>query len=401
MVLQVRKVVTGMRDYRKAALLLAAAIAASAAGPMTAMAAGPLSDRIGSGYDEETWAKLTDNVLEFDEVPLLIHEFNPSLKEQREKLEEMQDTLNANADELESHQRKMEQLKDSATADMDMTGIVQYATQEQILKYAASGMRTSAKSMLSRQSVRSMQKGEDQLTQAVQSLMIQHGSLNKQVEILRKVEELGEKQCQMMTNMQSQGLVTTKEVLDAQNSLLSTQGNIHKLESALINMKSILCTLTGWPADADPEIAPIPSVDLGRIETMNLEEDTRRAIGNNPQLIEQRHSNPGKTNAGIEARLDAINEGDQQMTIKMQELYDDVMIKKTAYEGAKAGYEAAQKTAASQERMYQMGMLSQVQYLGGQVSTYQKQAAYESADMNLRLAMDTYKWAAEGMITLD
>ena len=85
----------------------------------------------------------------------------------------------------------------------------------------------------------------------------------------------------------------------------------------------------------------------------------------------------------------------------MKSLYDDVYAKKSAYEGAKAGFEAAEKSAASYERMYQLGMLSEADYLGTQISYYQKKASYESADTALRLAIETYGWAVKGLVNAD
>lgn len=89
------------------------------------------------------------------------------------------------------------------------------------------------------------------------------------------------------------------------------------------------------------------------------------------------------------------------MTIKMKELYDDVFARKSAFEGAKAGFEAAQKSADGYERMYQVGLMSEADYLGTQISYYQKKAAYNAADTSLRLAIETYGWAVKGLVNAD
>lgn len=67
---------------------------------------------------------------------------------------------------------------------------------------------------------------------------------------------------------------------------------------------------------------------MTRLEGMNLEEDTKKAIGNNYTLISQRTSAAGKTNAKKENRNKILDEGDQKLTIEMQRLYQDVMDKK-------------------------------------------------------------------------
>ena len=391
-----------MRACKKfTAMVLAAGILTTAVCPINALAAGPLSDKVNTGYDEETWAKLTDNVLEYDEVPTLVHEFNTTISQTWDTLKEAQEDLQKGVEDLEGYQFKMENLTDRAMADSDMTGVVQYMKQDITLGFVIKSMRSVSSGIMSRGTMNSLKKAENQLTMVVQSLMITYDSTSKQRDTVSHLQQLYDRQYQMMLNKQAQGLTTQQEVLTAQANQLSALSTLQTIDGGLMQMKPTLCSLTGWPADADPEIAAIPPVDLGRIDEMNLEEDTRKAIGNNKELISQRTSAAGKTNAGVEARLGVIDEGDQKMTIKMKSLYDDVYAKKSAFEGAKAGFEAAEKSAASYERMYQLGMLSEADYLGTQISYYQKKASYETADTALRLAIETYGWAVKGLVNAD
>lgn len=380
------------------AMMLSAALIAV---PMPALAAGPLAVKVNSGYDEETWEKLQDNVLEYDEIPNLVHEFNTNIKQTREDLEKTQQDLLRNAEELASHERRMEQQKDDAMETGDLDAIKSYATQEFVLGATSKGLESSAINLLNKKTVASIQQGEDTITQAAQGLMIAYDSLAKQKETLTKLEELYGRQYQAALNRQSLGLATDKDVLLAQTNQLSAQSNILSIDSGLMQFKTTLCTLTGWAADADPVIAPVPPVDLSKIEAMNLEEDTRKAIGNNHTLIEQRHSAQGKTNDGTTARMAYIEEGDQKLTIKMRQLYDDVAAKRTAYEVARDGCQSAELSAGSYERMYGLGLMSETDYLGGMVSYYQKKAAFESADTALRLAIETYEWAVKGFTEIE
>ncbi len=386
------------------AVLLTAGMMTISMCPAEALAdgpAGPLSERVGTGYDDATWAKLTDNVLEYDEVPMLVHEFNTSISQVWDTLRETKEDLDQSVEELESYQFKMENLTDKASAEGDFDGIVQYMTQDATLGFVIPAMRSAAGSILNRGTMNSLKKGENQITMAVQSLMITYDSTMKQRDMVEHLQKLYDRQYQLTLNKQAQGLATMQEVAAAQSNQLSALSTLQTIDSGLMQMKPMMCSLTGWPADADPVIAEIPPVDLSRIDEMNLEEDTRKAIGNNTELISQRTSAAGTTNAGVEARMGVINEGDQKMTIKMKALYDDVFAKKSAYEGAKAGFDAAGKQAASYARMYDLGMLSEADYLGTQISYYQKKAAYVAADTALRLAIETYGWAVKGLVNPD
>jgi len=380
----------------------AAVLSISMSMPATALAAGPLATKVNSGYDEETWARLQDNILEYDEVPMLVHEYNSSIQDVWENLEDARQTLLKNVEELESQKRKLKDVGESAEKSGDVASAYLYSAQEKGLNTVTNSIRSSTlKQLNSKSTLASIQRGEDQIVKGAQALMISYDSLRKQKDTLGHLAELYDAQYQLAVNKQAQGMATEAEVLAAQVNKLSAQSNINSIDSGLLQMKPSLCTLTGWPADADPEIAPIPPVDVSKIDTFDLEADAAKAIGNNTTLMELRRTEAGKTNDGIAARLAAIEEGEQKMVIEMQRLYHDVLAQKAAYESARTGFDSAQKSKDGYERMYQLGLLGKSDYLGTQISYYQKKAAYETADMSLRQAIETYEWAVKGYASLE
>jgi len=380
----------------------AAVLSISMTMPATALAAGPLATKVNSGYDEETWARLQDNMLEYDEVPMLVHEYNSSIQDVWENLEDARQTLLKNVEELESQKRKLKDVGESAEKSGDVASAYLYSAQEKGLNTVTNSIRSSTlKQLNSKSTLASIQRGEDQIVKGAQALMISYDSLRKQKDTLGHLAELYDAQYQLAVNKQAQGMATEAEVLAAQVNKLSAQSNINSIDSGLLQMKPSLCTLTGWPADADPEIAPIPPVDVSKIDTFDLEADAVKAIGNNTTLMELRRTEAGKTNDGIAARLAAIEEGEQKMVIEMQRLYHDVLAQKAAYESARTGFDSAQKSKDGYERMYQLGLLGKSDYLGTQISYYQKKAAYETADMSLRQAIETYEWAVKGYASLE
>lgn len=404
---------------RVTALLLAAGILTTNLCPTRAFAAGPLSDKVNSGYDEETWARLNDNVIEYDEVPTLVHEFNSTISQTWDTLRDAQEDLRRSVEELESYQFKQDQLLTIETekiyADIEAGNIssdddkktvlttlgINQANVYNVVDGLISSMRKASSNVLSRTTRNSLQKAENQITMIVQSLMITYDSTRKQRDMVEQLQKLYDRQYELTLNQQSQGLATLQDVVTANSNQISALSTLQTIDSGLMQMKPTICSLTGWNADDNPEIGEIPTVDLSKIDAINLEEDTRKAIGNNTELISQRNSAAGKTSDGIQARLGVIDEGDQKMTIKMKSLYDDVFAKKSAYEGAKAGFEAAQKQADSYARMYEVGFLSEADYLGTQIAYYQKKASYVSADTALRLAIETYNWAVKGLVNAD
>lgn len=381
--------------------ILALGLCVSLAVPATSWAAAPNAEKVDGGYDAETWAKLQDNVMEYDELPLLVHEFNSDMVFTRKKLADAEHDLEQNVNDLLSGKRRMESLKDSAKDAGEIQEMIGYATQEKILEITANAMNSALLSISgSRSTIRSLQKAENQLVNAAQSLMITYNSASCQKETLEQLAKLYDAQYELAVNKQAQGMATEAEVLKAQKNQLSAKSNLMALEGGLMKIKPILCYLTGWPADGDPEIAPIPAIDFAEIGSWNLEEDTVKAIGNNQTLIAQRTSAAGKTNDGVKTRLNMINEGDEKLTIEMKRLYEDVLAKKTAYEAAQTGLQSAEKSRDSYDRMYQQGMLSRSDYIGAQMTYYQKKAAFEGADLELRKAINAYQWGVKGFATV-
>ncbi len=363
---------------------------------------GPIGDRVNSGYyDEETLKKLQDNVLEYEEIPNLVHEYNSTVTDVWEELEDARQDLYKNVEELQSQKLKMKHQKENAEDDGNLEEMVNYSMQEAILDAVASSVNSAASSFITRTMEASLQKMENQFTKAAQSLMISYDSLTKQRNMLEKLAGLYDEQYHLAVHRQAQGLATETEVLAAQTNQLSALNTMESIDAGLLKIKPTLCTLTGWSADGDPEVAPIPPVDLSRLEGLDLETDTKKAIGNNITLIGQRTSEKGKTYAGIEARLGVIGEGDEKLTIKMKELYRDMYSQKTAWEAAWNGYQSAEKAKAGYDRMYRLGMLSRSDYLATEIAYYQKKMAWENADTAFLLAIETYEWAVKGLTEIE
>ncbi len=363
---------------------------------------GMVTGEGGYTYTEDQWERLMDNVMEYDEIADLVHNFNTTITTIWDNLADTQDDLQRSVTELESQRRKMKDLKDDAKDNGEIDNQITYAMNEAIFDAVISGLVPTLNSLYYSNTTRaSINKAEEQITQVVQSLMIAYDSMSKQADTLSAMIELYEAQYKLVCDEQALGMATENEVLTARNNLLSAQSSYMSLQSGLATLLPTLCTLTGWPADAHPEIAPIPTTDLSRIEAMNLEEDTVKAIGNNSDLISQRTSARGETYDEVSRRLGWINEGEEKLTVIMKGLYDDVYTQLTAFQAASTGWEAAQREQQSNQHMYELGMMSRSEYLATQLSYYQSKASYEAADTSLLLAIETYYWAVLGLVSVE
>ena len=395
------------------ALGLAAVLTAASAVPAFAGDAptGPGAEPEPEKYDAATLSKLQDNVLEYDELALRVREYNPNISEAWRKYGESKEDYQNMLTELEStYDDSMDNidavLKPLKQAEKLMPQLKGTVKQMSSLKSGyhslVQGIRDTVTNWdTSKRNTSQIRQYEKQVISGAQSAMIGYNTIVDNKATLDTMVDLYQKQCDMYQRMAALGLANQTDVVSAQTSLIGAKSQLASLQSQQDSVYRTLCLLLGYDTDSGVEIRNLPDFDMSRLDGMNLKADTKKAIGNNYTLIGQRTSAKGETNAQIAARLNTIEEGEQKLTIEMQRLYQDVLDKKAAYEAAMTGYEAAEKSNGAAQRQYQNGLLSEMQYVGTQISYNQKKAAKESAELDLWTAMNAYDWGIEGLAAVE
>ena len=395
------------------ALGLAAVLTAASAVPAFAGYAptGPGAEPEPEKYDAATLSKLQDNVLEYDELALRVREYNPNISEAWRKYGESKEDYQNMLTELEStYDDSMDNidavLKPLKQAEKLMPQLKGTVKQMSSLKSGyhslVQGIRDTVTNWdTSKRNTSQIRQYEKQVISGAQSAMIGYNTIVDNKATLETMVDLYQKQCDMYQRMAALGLANQTDVVSAQTSLIGAKSQLASLQSQEDSVYRTLCLLLGYDTDSGVEIRNLPDFEMSRLDGMNLEADTKKAIGNNYTLIGQRTSAKGETNAQIAARLNTIEEGEQKLTIEMQRLYQDVLDKKAAYEAAMTGYEAAEKSNGAAQRQYQNGLLSEMQYVGTQISYNQKKAAKESAELDLWTAMNAYDWGIEGLAAVE
>lgn len=395
------------------ALGLAAVLTAASAVPAFAGYAptGPGAEPEPEKYDAATLSKLQDNVLEYDELALRVREYNPNISEAWRKYGESKEDYQNMLTELEStYDDSMDNidavLKPLKQAEKLMPQLKGTVKQMSSLKSGyhslVQGIRDTVTNWdTSKRNTSQIRQYEKQVISGAQSAMIGYNTIVDNKATLETMVDLYQKQCDMYQRMAALGLANQTDVVSAQTSLIGAKSQLASLQSQQDSVYRTLCLLLGYDTDSGVEIRNLSDFDMSRLDGMNLEADTKKAIDNNYTLIGQRTSAKGETNAQIAARLNTIEEGEQKLTIEMQRLYQDVLDKKAAYEAAMTGYEAAEKSNGAAQRQYQNGLLSEMQYVGTQISYNQKKAAKESAELDLWTAMNAYDWGIEGLAAVE
>lgn len=384
-----------------AAVILTAVLLAVPVIPAQAAPTGPGAVPEPEEYSAETLAGLQDNRIEYDEIPDLVHAYNPDISKAWDTYMDSREDFAGMVTELESQYRTVKQMADGyVSAGKLMGSPMLVATGRQLDKTylgVVQGIRDTVNEWeTNRQATSALRRAERQVVAGTQSAMIGYETIRQNIATLETMVQLYEQQAEMAARQAALGMATDNNLASINSSLLGARAQLAALRDQQESVRRTLCMLLGYDPDLDPEICPIPEFDLSRLDGMDLEKDTVKAIGNNQTLIAQRTSAKGNTNDQTAARSRMIEEGDEKLTIEMQRLYQDVQDKKAAYEAAKTGLEAAELNRAASERQYQLGLMSQVQYVGTQISFYQKKGEKESANLSLLQAMENYDWGVLG-----
>lgn len=344
----------------------------------------------------EKQMRLEDNVIEYDELEDLILQYNPTIQNQNLAINsQIQDTV-----VLEKVFRDHMKDLNSQARELEAEGnplAAQYRLSAKALKGTADGMKKQIESSRRVSNTMSMDQIKDTMISSAQGMMITYNQLISQREVLEKNKQLLAVVGESTATQASLGMATESAVLAAQKDLKALESSISKLDNSISQLRQNFCMMTGWAYDANPEIRLIPSSDLTKINAINLEEDKAKAIGNNYTLRKERGGKPSGSTGDRKRRKKTIEGSEQKLCTVMEELHGDILKKKVEYEAALSAFESASLTKAANDRKYQMGMISKLEYRKAEVDFAGKKSEKESADLALFQAFETYSWAVKGL----
>ena len=192
-----------------------------------------------NGYSEARWAELMDNTLNYEEIPDLVHNFNPAITSAWSNLNDSIDLMDTIVDNLKSRQREMADLKQDAQASKDYGNYGYFYMQEMILQKASNTLADSTDKLRRpvTASNRPLRVAERQAASGAKQLMIAYNALLRQRAIVAESVQMYEKLFQDTQLMQVQGLATATDVLKVQSSLLSSQSTLATIDTNLIQLK--------------------------------------------------------------------------------------------------------------------------------------------------------------------
>ncbi len=406
---------------KKAGLLIpAAAVFMAAAFPMPSPAEefvpGP-----GQVYDDATWARIQDNVLEYDEISMLIDTYNSTMKNMRETYQDSKDSYKS-VDRIKESMMESsgtlldnsQMLQDQAEQVKNMLGVSgSMASSYAGMVYSSELLNAQAEQMLlsvdsltettpDMMKLRIVETTRAGLISGAQSAVIGYEQLLLQKENLEESIALLEEVYASVQTQQNVGMATAEDVLTARQNLESAQAGLLTIDASTDKIRQSLCTMLGWPYDGNPEIRNVPSADLTRIEGMDPRNDLTAATDNNFTLRYNLLDYENKTDGSVEKQnLERTIENQKaQIASSLTNLYNDVIQKKNEYETAVTAYDLEKKKMDTAETKYGLGMIGRLEYLQQKNALLSKEISMKNADLALFQAMETYDWAVQGNLSL-
>lgn len=421
------------RQYRQVLPLLTAAALASFS-PMQALAENPQF-----AHDEATWARLQDNTMEYDELSLLVEEYNPNYqneqasyndtkndddaaeirKDAKNSADDMYDSAEDLRDQAEDLSDQADDLSDQAEAARE-AGNVALAAQLQagaasymagyapLMSAAAMTQNSALKSDISADSsyvdsdMRKIQhiKNQKGIVVSTQNLFNSYNQLRVNADLIQKNVEVMEAAANAVQTQASIGMATQADILKAQKNLQSIKSTQTETLSSLETLRQNLCMMTGWSYNAQPEIKEVPQADLAAIDQINLEADRQKALENNYDLQYSRRAlnNMQENSTDKKNQERTVKNLEQSISASMTNLYNDIQQKKIAWQLAQAELATEQQSMSATETKRGLGMVSDLEYLQAQSSFLGKQIAEKTANMALFQAVETYNWAVNGYL---
>ena len=377
-------------------LVLALTAVMGGLSPMAALGASPEFART-----EQEWARLQDNVIEYDEIPDLIHEYNATVQNNQYDYQKFrEDYGDTNSDVAGAYNDLAQDFYDDMSGETDagsMMSDLQLDIQARnMLKQADNTLEDSKIYLLT------YEMAEDNLAATAQSNMISYHKKQLELEQKQTDLELAREKYSLEQVKQAAGTVTAVDVLTAKESLQSSENNIKELESGIENLKEELYISLGWKHNDSPDIKELPQMDVSRIDGMDPDRDLETALENNYTLkINKRKLENARSKTTRESLETKIRNNEKQIGASLSSAYKNVLSARLSYEQAVAEAQLEETNTNIAAGKLQAGMMTSLEYKEQEYKMESSRLNAEMAAVSLFQAMETYDWSVKGLASAE
>ena len=377
-----------MRKWKQIGAFTLAAVMTFSGPASTVWAGSPEFSRTA-----EEWAKLRDNVMEYDELAGLIREYNVTVQKNQLDISDKKKDDKVTRDQYAQYYRDAAfDARSNASGDDPVSD-----AQAQV---AAAQAEEAADKVTEDITVHQLTYDQQEagLVASAQSSMISYFQQNLELESAKDSLEYMEAQYQAILVKQSAGMATLSDVLAAKEGVQSTQASIEKLTGSIEETRQKLLVMLGWKYSDTPEIRDIPAVDFEHIAAMNPEIDKDAALEKNYTFnINKRRLANAVAELTKETLKRTVSSNEQNIKSEIVKNYQAVLQAKASYEQAKGEFELESKNMETAERKQQIGTLSRLDYMKQKNIFNTKDNAMKKAQLTLFQAVQTYDNAVNGL----
>lgn len=341
----------------------------------------------------EEWAKLRDNVMEYDELAGLIREYNVTVQKNQLDINDKKKDDRITSDQNAQYYRDAaSDYRDNINGEDSLSD----ARNEVSAKQAEAAADSNVEDLKVYQLTYDQE--EANLVASAQSSMVAYFQQMYELESAKSNLELLEAEYQSALVRQSARMATQADVLGALESVQSTQASIDKLTSSVEETRQKLCVMLGWKYNDMPDIREIPAVDMERIAAMNPDVDKEEALSNNYTLkINQRKLENAVGDVTKQTLNRTITSNEQNIGSDVTKCYRAVLQAKAAYDQAGAELALESKNMDTAQRKLDLGLLSRLDYMKQKNAYDTKNIAVKTAELTLFQAIQNYDNAINGL----
>ncbi len=385
-----------MRNRKYISLVLTGVMMISAVMPGTAFA----QQSPEFAYSAEKWETLRDDVLEFDEIADLVHEYNNTVLQNYYTYKS--DYLDKNAEDI---------AQDYYDAADDIYDILEYPDSDSD-NFGSSlnsylNNRFQAEQLVERgdkntDDAKTVKLGYDQteanLVRQAQELMITYYSQLYNLDSLEQSITRAENSLSSEQTKLAAGTTTSSEVVSAQQSVSSAEASLISGQSNVESTRENLLLMLGWPYGANVVIGELPEPDLEQIALIDVDADTEAALENNYSLqITEKQLTNAHSATVVDELTQTRNTARQAISNNVASSYQSLKLAVSDYEQALQAFSIEESSYMSAQRKLAAGTITRNSFANTETGYLQAEVNVRTTKLALLTACVDYYWNVHGL----
>ena len=357
---------------------------------------------------EEEWAKLRDMNLDYEEIDGLVTEYNATVQTNQANMQQFtRDYGRKNSQVSQSYRDMAEKIEDSLTEPEpdSMTYVPMMASIAQS-RATINNLKNSADTTLEDYEVQyfTYESARLSLVQNTKALMISYYSKDVAKEALQKAVEVAELNLANAQARVAVGMATNLDVLSAKEAVIKANKTLSDQNNAALADRDKLLIMTGFKTDSQANIGLVPVLseeELQNIDKINVEEDIKKAVEENYALkINKRKLGNAKSDTQIKSLNSTISSGTENIKANVQTLHKNLVNAKDKLNLLKAELELSSKDLETIRQKKNLGMATQLEVANKELENIKKNTEKKQAELALRLALENYNSAVNGLASV-